>query len=247
MRLQDHRVLITGGTEGIGLALARAFVRRGNRVLVAARRAERLAAVAAELPGLHTYRCDLTDARQMRALVDAAQGALGGLSILVNNAGVQFTDRYAEDDVERMLEHAEAEIALNFTALVRLTLLCIPLLRRHAESGIVNISSVLALAPKQSAPVYCATKAAVRSFTQALRYQLEGATSIRVFEAMPPMVDTAMTAGRAGKKVSPEQVAREVVDALVTDRREVRVGPAKTFARVHRLAPAIAARIMRRR
>jgi short-subunit dehydrogenase involved in D-alanine esterification of teichoic acids len=247
MQLTNHRVLITGGSEGIGLALARAFVRRGNRVLVAARRADRLAAAAAQLPGLATAQCDLTDDRQLRALVATTEETLGGLSILVNNAGVQYNDRYIEDDDAVILAHVDAEIGLNLTALVKLTTLCLPLLRRAGAGAIVNVSSVLALAPKRSAPVYCATKAAVRSFTQALRYQLAEATSICVVEALPPMVDTAMTAGRKGNKMSPEEVAREILDGLAEDREEIYVGVARKFAVLRRLLPGVAARTMRNR
>ncbi len=247
MRLENHRVLITGGSEGIGLALARAFVRRENRVMIAARRADRLAAAAAELPGLVTAQCDLTDDRQLRALVAATEETLGGLSILVNNAGVQYNDRYTEDDDAVILAHVDAEIALNLTALVKLTTLCLPLLRRAGTGAIVNVSSVLALTPKRSAPVYCATKAAVRSFTQALRYQLAEATAIHVVEALPPMVDTAMTAGRKGSKMSPAEVASEILHGLADDRDEIFVGMARKFAMLQRLLPGIAARSMRNR
>jgi short-subunit dehydrogenase involved in D-alanine esterification of teichoic acids len=247
MQLTDHRVLITGGSEGIGLALARAFARRRNRVLIAARRVDRLEAAAAAVGGLHTTVCDLTDETQVRRLVATAGETLGGLSILVNNAGVQCNDRYADGDRDRILAHVDAEIGLNLTGLVKLTTLCIPLLDDAPESAIVNVSSVLALAPKRSAPVYCATKAAVRAFSQALRYQLAEDTAIHVLEALPPMVDTAMTAGRSGRKLSPDDVADAILRALERDRDEVLIGRTRGFAALQRVLPGTAARIFRDR
>jgi short-subunit dehydrogenase involved in D-alanine esterification of teichoic acids len=247
MELTNHRVLITGGSEGIGLALAQAFVARGNRVLIAARRADRLAAAATTLDELETAVCDLTDETEIRRLVRTAESMLGGISILVNNAGVQCNDRYADDDRDEILAHVDAEIGLNLTGLVKLTTLCIPLLDRETDSALINISSILALAPKRSAPVYCATKAAVRSFSQALRYQLAEGSSIRVVEVLPPMVDTAMTAGRKGPKISPDAVADAVLRGLERDREEIRVGLTRQFALLQRLLPGTAAKMFRTR
>ncbi|MDH3289460.1 MAG: SDR family NAD(P)-dependent oxidoreductase [Gemmatimonadota bacterium] len=156
MRLSDHKVLITGGSAGIGLALARAFASRGNRVLIALRSADRLEAAAREEPGLHTATCDVRREDQIRQLIEQAGATLGGLSILVNNAGIQWNDTYGETDAETVLTHVDEEIGVNLTALVKLSALAIPLLRQEQESAIVNVSSVLALtrsrAPPSTAP-----------------------------------------------------------------------------------------------
>jgi uncharacterized oxidoreductase len=248
MRLSDHKVLITGGSAGIGLALARAFTSRGNRVLIAARGADRLHAAARGVPDLQVATCDVRREDQLRQLIERAGAALGGLSILVNNAGIQRNDKYGETDEETVLTHVDDEIGVNLTALVKLSALAIPLLSREPESAIVNVSSVLALAPKQSAPIYCASKAAVRSFTKALRYQLEQrAPAVRVVEVLPPMVDTAMTRGRAGPKMPPHEVADAVLAALEADRTEVLPGRARAFARLFRVLPGRAERLMRGR
>lgn len=248
MRLTGHTVLVTGGSSGIGLALARAFRARGNGVLAAARRPERLAQAAREVPGLLTETCDVTREDDVRRLVAAAAERLGGISILVNNAGVQFNDDYAVDNPDTILPHVDQEIAVNLTALVKLTALAMPLLAREAEAAVVNVSSALALAPKQSAPVYCATKAAVRSFTKALRYQLETrAPSVRVFEVLPPLVDTEMTRGRGGRKLSPEAVADAALRGMATDRWEIRLGLTRMLALVTRVHPPLAERMVRRR
>jgi uncharacterized oxidoreductase len=108
------------------------------------------------------------------------------------------------------------------------------------EAAIVNVSSILAISPKRSAPVYCATKAAVRSFTQALRYQLaEQAPHIRVVEVAPPIVDTAMTTGRGRRKLRPEQVAAEALRGIEADRVEIAVGATKAVRWIYRLSPTV--------
>jgi uncharacterized oxidoreductase len=122
----------------------------------------------------------------------------------------------------------------------------LPLLARQPSAAILNITSGLALAPKKSSPVYCATKAGLRSFTRALRYQCEDALPhVHVVEALPPLVDTAMTHGRGRGKISPEACAAEIVAGLKAGRREIHVGKAKLLRAVIRLSPALGYRIMR--
>ena len=132
---------------------------------------------------------------------------------------------------------------MNFTSLVALTSACIPLLKANEEAAIVNISSGLAVTPKASAPVYCATKAAVHSFSKSLRYQLrESLPHVRVFEVMPPLVDTNMTSGRdEDNKMKPKDVAAEVFSALRSNRTEVKVGKVKLLSLLQRLSPRLAA------
>jgi uncharacterized oxidoreductase len=252
MQLQDHSVLVTGGSDGIGFALAQAFRERGNRVTICGRRAERLATAQAKLggngDGVHTVTADVSDENDLRQLVNEAVQQMGGLSILVNNAGVQFQDRYGEMDPDAILEHVDVEVGTNLTAVVKLTALCLPHLAKQASAAIVNISSILALAPKQSAPVYCATKAAVRFFTKSLRYQLdERMPNVLVFDALPPLVNTAMTTGRGHKGIKPAKVAAEILRSMEIDRLEIPVGKTKTVKRVQRVFPGLVERVARRR
>ncbi|MDH3496776.1 MAG: SDR family NAD(P)-dependent oxidoreductase [Gemmatimonadota bacterium] len=247
MTLSDHRVLVTGGTAGIGLALARAFLARGNRVVVCSRSAERIAAARQTAPDLVTLQADVGRSADLERLVRDVTHRLGGLSILVNNAAVQFPLRLPETPAAEVVRLADQEVGANLTGLIQLTALALPALRAAPEAAIVNVSSVLALAPKASAPVYCATKAAVRSFTQALRFQLENADSqIRVFELMPPLVDTDMTRGRWRGELTPEQVAAFTLDGMAAGRLELRPGLARPFYWLHRLVPGALARRMRR-
>jgi uncharacterized oxidoreductase len=116
-----------------------------------------------------------------------------------------------------------------------------------AEGGaaVVNITSVLALAPKRSAPVYSATKAALRAFTLGLRYQLAAHRQVRIVEVLPPVVDTAMTAGRGSDKMDPADVAERIVDGLERDEEEIWVGKARLVRLLARVAPTLVARILR--
>ena len=248
MKLSNHKVLITGGSVGIGYALAKAFHARGNHIMICARREGPLREAAASLPGVHAVECNVASERDLHRLVDEAKKHLGGLSILVNNAGLQRNDRYGETDQQTVLAHIDEEIGTNLTGLTKLTVLALPLLQKVEEAAILNVSSVLAIAPKQSAPIYCGTKAAVHSFTKALRYQLEaGSSNISVFEVLPPMVDTAMTAGRGKRKMSPDALAAAVLEHMAIGRLEIRPGFTRAFSLLYRVSPAIAHRLLKRR
>jgi short-subunit dehydrogenase involved in D-alanine esterification of teichoic acids len=112
------------------------------------------------------------------------------------------------------------------------------------EAAVVNVSSGLALVPKKSAPVYCGTKAGLHLFTKALRYQLEG-SPVKVFEIIPPVVDTPMTAGRGRGKISPKQLVEEFMRAFAKNQFEVNIGKVKLLRLINRLLPSLADRIMK--
>lgn len=246
MKLSDRTVLVTGGSAGIGLELAREFYKRGNRVIICSRNAERLARAAKEIGGIETVECDLAKDADIRALVDKLSTKFGGLSMLVNNAAVQLNYDFTKVEPEPTVRDIDWEIQINLNAIVKLTTLCLPLLRQHPESAILNMSTGLALAPKSSAPVYCATKAAVHIFSKAFRYQVEdSAPNVKVFEAILPLVDTEMTRGRGSGKISPEQVATEVFRGLESNNYEIHVGKVKFLVWLNRFMPGLAERILR--
>jgi len=187
MNIAASSVLITGGASGIGLALARRFHAAGATVAICGRREDRLAQVASDLPGALTRVCDLSRPEERRSLAEWVVGAVPGLNVLVNNAGVQRYPRLA--DGEGDWGSTGEEIAINFAAPVHLASLLVPHLVRQADPAIVNVTSGLAFVPFARAPVYSATKAAMHSFTLSLRHQL-AATPIAVIELAPPAVDT---------------------------------------------------------
>jgi uncharacterized oxidoreductase len=186
MDLTAHTVLVTGGTSGIGLALAERFMDAGSDVVVCGRREDKLNAVKAKHPVMHTYLCDMERASERFSLAERVVRDFPKLDVLVNNAGIQR--RVALTQPEPW-ETTHQEIAINLEAQVHLCMLLIPHLRKQARPAIMNVTSGLAFVPMTLAPIYCATKAAFHSFTLSLRQQL-ATTPIEVVEIVPPALNT---------------------------------------------------------
>ena len=238
MKTSNNRVLITGGSSGIGLALAKKFLSTNNEVFIVGRNEAKLTAVKEEHPQLQIASADLTNLESLKELV--AQHP--NINVLINNAGVQYEYPFA--DTTTPIDLIEHELNTNSNGLFQLTKLFLPHLMQHSSSAIVNVSSALGIVPKQSAPIYCASKAAVHAFTKSLRWQLED-SSVKVFEIIPPLVDTAMTNGRNADKIPPEALADEFWHGWQKDQFEMRIGRVKQLFFLNRLAPKIAERMMR--
>lgn len=242
MKLEDRRVLITGGGSGIGRAFAAEFARRNNRVMICGRDAGKLERVASEFAGVVPVSCDVSQPQERAHLVDSVSAKFGGLDILINNAGVQNVVDYRS---EEPIEHVETEIAINLTAPVRLSEAFLPMLRAGGDSAIINITSPLGIVPRASVPLYGATKAGLRAFTKALRAQLEG-TGVRVFEILPPRVDTPMTVNRRVAKIAADEFVRRVMPQLSRNKLEIRIGQARRILFLHRIAPEFTERPLRK-
>ncbi len=186
MKTIDQTVLVTGGASGIGLALVERFLGAGNTVIAVGRRRDKLEEAKARHPALHVKICDVGDPGQRVALRDWATKEFPRLNVLINNAGVQQRlDLRAPRDWEAM----RAELAINLDAPIHLAHLFAAHFLMQPRAAVVNVTSGLAFSPLANVPVYCATKAALRSFTLSLRHQFEG-TPIEVVEIIPPAVDT---------------------------------------------------------
>lgn len=187
MRLDGNTILITGGASGIGYALARRFVSAGSTVIVCGRRKAQLAEAKEECPELHTIQCDVSVEKERVKLIERVFRDHPAFNVLINNAGVQRRPAPLIEP-QNWSEH-QSELEINLAAPMHLTLLAIPLLQQQPSAAIANVTSGLAFAPIAAMATYCATKAAMHSFTQSLRIQLS-ATSIQVFEIVPPAVNT---------------------------------------------------------
>ena len=187
MQMTGNTILITGGASGIGLALAKRFLARGNTVIASGRRADVLAAAAKAVPGLQTIRADVSTEAGRAALTEEATHRFPALNVLVNNAGIQ--NRPAPLTQPQDWSAHKAEIATNLEAPVHLSMLLIPKLMKASSATIINVTSGLAFVPIGFLPTYCLTKAALHSFSQTLRQQLRE-TAIGVIEIAPPAVDT---------------------------------------------------------
>lgn len=231
MELGSNTVLITGGASGIGLALAERFLRAGSRVIVCGRREEKLREAKEKHPELHVRVCDVADPSERVGLLEWATREFPCLNVLVNNAGIQLRLALAEPGP---WERAREEIAINFEAPVHLSTLFIPHLRRQQRAAIVNITSGLSFAPVARVPVYCATKAALHSFTLSLRHQLAD-TAIEVIEIIPPAVDTDLGGpGLHTFGVKVEDFLDAVLPRIEKGEREVAFGFAEQSSRASR-------------
>ncbi len=231
--------LVTGGSSGIGLELVRQLAQAGTRVLCCGTRDAPPDALRQE--SAVAYRaCDLATAAGREALIAWVRSEAPKLDWLFNNAGIQYE---CEIGPELSAESVEREIGVNLTAPILIAAGLVPQLEA-AGGCVVNVSSGLAIAPKASSPVYCATKAGLSSFSRTLRYQLES-RGVRVVDVITPLVRTPMTAGRHEGAIDPDVFCRQMLAALRSGRDEIYVGKARLLAAVNRIAPGQARRIMR--
>jgi uncharacterized oxidoreductase len=239
MKLQKKTVLITGGTSGIGRELARQLHQRGNTVIVTGRDQHKLDATRRELPGVHTFKSDVSDPVAVAALHASVIEQFPMLDTLINNAGIM---RNLDLNRNRDLADVTREIEINLSGPVRIVQQFLGHLKTRADSLIVNVSSGLAFVPFPASPVYCATKAAMHSFTQSLRVQLAG-TAVTVIELAPPGVETPLFRGefaeemRGQKGMDVEVLARHAIVGIEAGKLEIRPGLANVLKAMSRIAP----------
>ncbi|GAA5024878.1 putative oxidoreductase DltE [Marivirga lumbricoides] len=242
MRTTGNTVLITGGSSGIGLVLAKRFLELGNKVIITGRDKNKLEEIHNDLPEIKTFAGDLTDKNSLDELVLFIEQLHAELNILINNAAVQYN--YSFIDEPELIYKIDYEVSTNISAPIKLTGLLLPLLLKNNNSAIVNVSSGLFIAPKKSASVYCASKSAIHTFSKTLRYQLEN-TGTKVFEIIPALIDTPMTSGRGKSKISPEQLTDEFFKNFKKDKVESYIGKTKLLKFINRLSPKLSDSIMK--
>jgi uncharacterized oxidoreductase len=237
MKVSGNTILITGGATGIGLALADLFLSQGNEVLICARTGENLRRAKNRHPELHTMKCDISKEEERVKLHEWALSNFPETNVLVNNAGIQrmINLRKGPEDLLRYLQvDGGDEIDINFKAYVYLAAHFIPDFMKKEEAAIVNVSSGLGFVPIASMPIYCATKAAVHSFSISLRHQLKD-SPIKIFEIIPPIVNTNLDkgtrdrSGQADRGIPPEEVAKATLIGMKKDEPEIAVGTAQNI------------------
>jgi short-subunit dehydrogenase involved in D-alanine esterification of teichoic acids len=241
MRTRDNTVLITGGSAGIGLAIAKAFAGAGNTVIVCGRDQARLEKAREAVPGIHTIQCDVASDDELDNLLSRVRNDFPQLNVLVNNAAMMCIYDFVESP--GVPEKIKDEVSTNLMAPMKLSSLFLPLLQQQATAAIVIVSSGLAYVPVADLAVYCATTAALHSFSHSLRYRLSK-TAIKVFELLPPLVDTELARSLHMPKIRPEQVAGALLKSLARERYEVRVGQVNPLHILNQLAPSLAERLL---
>lgn len=249
MDVNRKTILVTGGSRGIGKEIARVLVAKGANVIIVGSNREHLDKTVAELgPAVTAIQADLADRQAVLQLIEQVADQYPFLAGLINNAGIQTRMNFLDDNVSNWIAEAHREVSINLDAAIALCIGLLPVFRKQKESLILNVTTGLAIAPKQSSPVYCATKAGLRNFTQTLRYQCQDfAVHVQVADAILTIVDTKMTKGYGRGKISPQRAAEDIVKGLEANKSEIWIGTAKLLRVIYRLAPGVAARIMRRR
>ncbi|WP_353137819.1 SDR family NAD(P)-dependent oxidoreductase [Pseudopedobacter sp.] len=241
MKLNNNKILITGATSGIGKALTEKLCKLDNQVIAVGRNMEMLDTLAKSDNRIITFQCDLSSETEINHLVSFIKQNHSDLNILINNAAIQYNCRF--DEATYSAEKIENEININLIAPIKLSFYLLPILRVNCNAAIVNISSALGIVPKAISSVYCGTKAAIHIYTKSLRYQLE---DVKVFEVIPPLVDTEMTKGRGKNKISTKKLVDEFIKAFRNNKYEINIHKVKLLRILNRISPKIADKIMKR-
>ena len=237
MNLTGRTILITGGSAGIGLAFALKFVDLGNEVIVTGRRQAVLDKEKAKHPKLHTIQSDVADLAQIATLAARVKADFPKLDVLMNNAGIMLYKNLQAPASD--LAGLMAEMNINVGGVIGMTSAFIDVLRAN-KGTLINVSSALAFVPLPSAPIYSATKAAIHSYTQSLRFQWED-SGVEVIELMPPGVKTDLAAdlseGGGITLITTDELVKQSFASLKAGALEIRPGQAKQLALMRRLAP----------
>ena len=207
MRLTENTILVTGGTSGIGRALAEAFHALGNRVIIAGRRQHLLDAITAAHPGMRSMQLDVEDAGALDAFSSRVREQFPGLNVLVNNAGICKPEDLALDAVDVSVPWTI--IQTNIVGVLRLTAGLLPTLKQQPNATIIYTTSGLAFVPRANFPTYCGSKAFLHSWLQSLRFQLRD-TSVEILELAPPYVQTEL----AGPSQATDPAAMPLADYI---------------------------------
>lgn len=241
--LTGKRIVITGGTAGIGLSMVEQL-QPYNELIVVGRSADKLACLSERYPGITTVSVDLSRPTEVEKAAQRIAASHNQIDVLINNAAVQNETMFTDPAFDP--SRIEPEIHTNFTSICLLTHKLLPALMASPAAVILNVNSALAITPKTNSAVYCATKAALASFTRSLRYQLVE-QDIAVLQAFMPLVDTAMTAGRGGtKKMSAEKAAERILHGIKHHIPDHAIGKVKLLKLLHRLLPTVSYQILKR-
>ncbi len=230
MNVTGNTILITGGGSGIGRGLAEAFHKRGNQVVIAGRRQTVLDETTAASPGMKSLVLDIESPEAIKSFAAKVASQFPSLNVLINNAGIMRTEDLAAEAID--LSTAESIVTTNLLGPIRLTAALLPTLKKQPRATIMTVSSGLAFLPLNITPTYCATKAAIHSWTQSLRFQLRE-TNIEVLELAPPYVQTELM----GSQQAADPRAMPLADYISETIQLIQDPPASGEILVERVKP----------
>jgi len=230
MKTSGNTIFISGGSAGIGLAFAKKLITAGNKVIINGRSEDRLQKVLNELDGATAIQGDLSvPADRIRIAKELAE-QYPEVNIVINNAGAAFLNDLS-DTANNAAEKAFQEMNTNYLSVIDFTQLVLPHLLKQNDAAVVNVSSIAAFRGNKYLPTYSASKAALHSYTQGLRYTFEDTPNLSIYEIYPPLVNTEFSAEIGGANgIAPSEVADELLLALEKNQFDILVGESKTFS-----------------
>jgi uncharacterized oxidoreductase len=243
MELKNNTILITGGTSGIGIELTRQLIARGNTVIVTGRDAGRLEKAKQTLPLVHTLQSDASKPNDIASLFEQVTRDFPAMNMLINNAGIMRTINLNKPPLSATgSDDLTTEIGTNLNGPIRMIQQFLPHLKTKSAAAIVNVTSGLAFVPLPTSPIYCATKAALHSYTLSLRVQLRR-TDVRVFELASPATETPLLSEmtpeeRKGISIMKVQdMVQVAMKGIESDKFEIRPGQSNQLKLLNRIAP----------
>ncbi len=239
MILKNNVILITGGTSGLGLEMAKRFIGLGNQVIVCSRSLKKLEETKRSLQSVATYQCDISKEAERIQLYNWIMERFPTLNIFINNAAIAYRTDFLND--EKSYEKAVEEINTNLIAPIHLSKLFLNHLSAQPNATLINITTGLVYIPRSIYPFYNATKSALHSFTQTLRHQLQNNNQTKVIEVLFPAVNTPWHGGKPPKiAISPENAIDEMITGLGKNKTEIKVAGVKQLYLLSRFLPKLA-------
>lgn len=240
METSGNTIFISGGSAGIGLAIAKRFSEAGNKIIINGRNQERLDNALKELQNAEAIQGDLSVESERVRIAKQLQEKHPDVNIIVNNAGAAYMN-ILNDPSNNAAEKAYQEINTNYISVIHFTSLLLPHLLEQSSAAVVNVTSIAAFRGNQYLPTYSASKAALHSYTQGLRDTFSENEALGIYELYPPLVNTEFSAEIGGANgIPPAEVADELFLAIEKDQEEVPVGDTK---KIHALVAEVAAKL----
>lgn len=241
MDLKNSTILITGGTAGMGLEMVKQLTEIGATVIVTGRKIDALNETKKQFPGVHIFQSDVSNPKDIKDLFENVTTLFPNLNLIINNAGMMRLIDLQDQSLD--LENINREIATNLSGTIQMVHQFLPHLLKQKSAGIVNVSSGIAFMSYSAAPIYSATKAGIRAYTQALRLQLED-TNVKVFEMIPPGVKTKLQDDWVKKPndsmmMNADDMVRIAINGLQKDKKELKPFMIKIIKLATRLMPNV--------